>query len=164
MNQKLLVAGIGNLFFGDDGFGIEVVRRLRQRNWPASICIDDFGIRGFDLALALTSGWESAILIDSALHGRAPGALSWIKPDWPSANANVSSFNAHTLHPAAVFSLVQHLGGTTTEVIILGCEPAQTGEADGIGLSAAVENAVNPAVALIEEQIRASLEISESSL
>ena len=83
----ILVAGIGNLFNGDDAFGIEVVRRLVARPQPSAVEIVDFGIRGIDLAYALMDGYRAAILIDAAPHGKAPGTVSIIEPERPTAES-----------------------------------------------------------------------------
>ena len=75
MSGGVLIAGIGNVFCGDDGFGVEVAQRLAQRSWPASVTVMDAGIRGIDLTYALMDGYHSAILIDAAARGGAPGTL-----------------------------------------------------------------------------------------
>ncbi|MGH7848434.1 MAG: hydrogenase maturation protease, partial [Candidatus Binatia bacterium] len=72
---KILVAGIGNIFLGDDGFGVEVARELAKRKLPESVRVVDFGIRGFDLAYALLDGYDLTILVDAAPRGGLPGTL-----------------------------------------------------------------------------------------
>ena len=79
---RILVAGIGNIFLGDDAFGVEVVRRLSAREWPANVRVTDFGIRGYDLAYALLDGYDTTILIDACPRGELAGTLYVIEPMW----------------------------------------------------------------------------------
>src|ERR1044072_7226323 len=82
MNQPtILVAGIGNIFLGDDAFGCEVVKRLAGRAWPDNVKVIDFGIRGFDLAYALLDGYDVTILVDATPRGETPGTLYTIEPE-----------------------------------------------------------------------------------
>jgi hydrogenase maturation protease len=150
--MTVLVAGIGNVFCGDDGFGCEVVRRMAERGWASGVKLVDFGIRGFDLAYALCEGHRTAILIDAVRRGHAPGTLSVILPEQAALTAEIDT---HGMHPARVFSLVEQLGGSTRGVRIVGCEPLLLDD-DGhprMGLSDAVSAAVEPAIALVEELI-----------
>src|ERR1700756_1973684 len=80
-SSKILIAGIGNIFLGDDAFGSEVARRLMRRTWPPEVRVEDFGIRGFDLAFALLEAYKLTILIDAVPRGGAPGTLYRIEPD-----------------------------------------------------------------------------------
>ncbi len=96
MKERILIAGIGNIFLGDDAFGVEVVRRLSRsaRKLPDEVRIVDFGIRGFDLAYALMEGYEVAILVDATPRGGVPGTLYTIEPDlqrsWPQQDFRVT--------------------------------------------------------------------------
>ncbi len=81
LRPNILVAGIGNIFLGDDGFGVEVIRRLSSREFPAEVRVEDFGIRGYDLAYALLDGPDVTILVDAAARGGAPGTIYVIEPD-----------------------------------------------------------------------------------
>ena len=85
---RILVAGIGNIFMGDDAFGVEVARRLSQRTLPAGVRVSDFGIRGFDLAYALQDGYETTILIDACPRGEEPGTLFVVEPDLAEISAS----------------------------------------------------------------------------
>jgi len=85
---RILVAGIGNIFKGDDGFGVEVVRRLAQRPLPSSVTVADFGIRGIDLTYALLDGYEAAVLVDAAQRGELPGTISIVEPKLPAADTD----------------------------------------------------------------------------
>src|SRR6202030_732892 len=91
MKERILIAGIGNIFLGDDAFGVEVVRRLAARKLPDAIRVVDFGIRGFDLAYALMEGYEITILVDATPRGGQPGTLYTIEPDLRSVQMGVSS-------------------------------------------------------------------------
>lgn len=146
---RVLVAGVGNIFLGDDGFGVEVARRLASRNLPDDVCVKDFGIRGFDLAYALMDRYELTILVDACARGRAPGTVFLIEPG-PVQDA--PRFEPHGMTPASVLMLVKSLGGTTGRVLVVGCEPLELGsDEDGrIGLSTPVEAAVDEAIAMIE--------------
>lgn len=150
---RILVAGIGNIFLGDDAFGVEVARRLADRQMPEGVQVTDFGIRGFDLAYALLDDYDGSILIDAVQRGGSPGTLYVIEPDLDetpgSAGATVET---HNLHPEKVLSLVRTLGGRPRCVSIVGCEPAtfDPDENGWIGLSAPVEAAVDEAVSLVE--------------
>jgi hydrogenase maturation protease len=155
-NPTVLVAGIGNIFLGDDAFGVEVVRRLALRRLPESVRVADFGIRGFDLAYALQDGYETTILVDACPHGEAPGTLYVIEPelspsDAPDAQAAVE---AHAMNPMTVLRLARAMNIEVKGVLLVGCEPETLGGEEGqMGLSAAVEAAVERAVKLVEAVI-----------
>jgi hydrogenase maturation protease len=157
MRERILVAGIGNIFLGDDAFGVEVVRRLEVL--PASVLVKDFGIRGFDLAYAIMDGYETVILVDATPRGGKPGTLYVIEPDareLESINAGPDSFEAHGLNPLKVLALVRAMGGEFNRILVVGCEPESLGDdEDGgrMGLSAAVEAAIPEAVKMIESLI-----------
>jgi hydrogenase maturation protease len=154
MTPRILIAGVGNVFLGDDAFGVEVVRRLTERPLPAGVVIRDFGIRGFDLACALQDGYEAAILLDACARGGPPGALLVIEPE---ADANepatpVPGLEMHHLDLGSVFRLVRAMGGRLPCLRLIGCEPASLeSENESVPcLSEAVRAAVPRAVALVE--------------
>lgn len=148
---KILVAGIGNIFFGDDAFGVEVARKLASRELPASVCVKDFGIRGFDLAYALQDGYETVILVDAFPRGQAPGTLSLIEPDIDETSGAGGVLDAHGMNPLRVLQLAASMGPRLPKVLLLGCEPETTGGEEGrMGLSSRVETAVNEAVDKIQ--------------
>jgi hydrogenase maturation protease len=148
---KILVAGIGNIFLGDDAFGSEVAGVLRQMRWPAHIHVEDFGIRSYDLAYALMDA-DAAILIDAVPRGHPPGTVYLIEPNVD--NLGEGAIDAHAMNPVAVLQLVRTLGGETGRVLLVGCEPAALECDEGqLGLSAPVEHAVPEAVALVERII-----------
>jgi hydrogenase maturation protease len=153
----ILVAGIGNIFLGDDAFGVEVVRRLATRNLPHSVRVADFGIRGFDLAYALQEGYETTILVDACPHGEAPGTLYVIEPDLKSFNdpeAPRATVEAHAMNPESVLRMAAAMNIEVKKVLLVGCEPETLGGEEGqMGLSAPVEAALEDAVKLVESLI-----------
>jgi hydrogenase maturation protease len=150
----ILVAGIGNIFLGDDAFGVEVVRRLAGVQLPESVRVADFGIRGFDLAYALQDGYETTILLDACPHGEAPGTLYVIEPDLKALDDPQAVVEAHAMNPINVLRMARAMNIEIKNVLLVGCEPETLGGEEGqMGLSAAVEAAVDHAVKLVESII-----------
>jgi hydrogenase maturation protease len=156
LQPSILIAGIGNIFLGDDGFGVEVVRQLADRNSSDSVRIVDFGIRGLDLVYALQDGYETTILIDAYPHGQAPGTVSVVELDANEASDSTGNFlEPHSMHPMNVLRMARSMHGPLKRVLLVGCEPATLGGDEGhMGLSepveAAVAEAVNATVALVK--------------
>jgi hydrogenase maturation protease len=154
---RILVAGIGNIFMGDDAFGVEVTRRLAERDWPAGVRIADFGIRGFDLAYALQDGYETTILIDAYPRGDKPGTLYVVEPDLAALGgeqAESGAVDAHGMDPVKILRLASSMGGPLKRILLIGCEPATLGPEEGLmGLSEPVEGALTEAVNLVESVI-----------
>ncbi len=149
---RILVAGIGNIFQGDDAFGVEVAQRLLRRGAGESVDVVDFGIRGYDLAYALMDNYDVAILVDATQRGGDPGTLYTIEPEMPAGEP--VAMGGHGLDPTSVLRMVQSLGGRTGRVLVLGCEPAELGGEEGaMGLSPAVEAAIEPAIATVDRLI-----------
>ncbi|MGH9398209.1 MAG: hydrogenase maturation protease [Terriglobia bacterium] len=155
---SILIAGIGNIFMGDDGFGVEVAQRLAGRALPEGVRVIDFGIRGFDLAYALLDGQDNVtILIDASPRGRQPGTLYVIDPvldgvDGPEAQPAV--VETHGMNPMNVIGMVKSMGGRLKRILIVGCEPLTLGPEEGVmGLSPPVQAAVNEALNLIESLV-----------
>jgi hydrogenase maturation protease len=146
--MSVLVAGVGNIFFSDDGFGPEVVRALETDALPAGVKLEDFGIRGLHLAYELLAGYERAILIDAVERGGAAGTVYAIEPD---VSAKAGSPDAHRMDLQNVFNFLRVLGGEPPPITLVGCEPASVDE--GIGLSPAVQGAIEPAAALVRRLI-----------
>ncbi len=148
---RVLVAGIGNIFLGDDGFGVEVVRRVARCDLPPEVSVRDFGIRGVHLAYELLDGrYDFALLIDATARSGKPGTLYVIEPEFDES----AVADAHLMTPDAVFAMLRAIGGEAIDkrrVLIVGCEPASVEE--GIGLSDPVEAAVDEAVKLVQELI-----------
>ena|ERR1700733_2087818 len=151
--MKILIACVGNIFLGDDGFGVEVARRLALETLPPEAVVKDFGIRGFDLAYAIMEPYDLTILVDACARGFAPGTVFLLEPD-PIAEAQ-PEIEPHGMNPMNVLRMVKSLGGTPGRVLIVGCEPAELGsDNDGqLGLSGPVEAAVDEAIALIESLV-----------
>ena len=154
----ILVAGIGNIFLGDDAFGVEVARRLAGRKLPEAVRVADFGIRGFDLAYALQDGYETTILVDACPHGEAPGTLYVIEPDvklLDDPEAPQAAVEAHAMNPVSVLRMARAMNIEVKNVLLVGCEPETLGGEEGqMGLSAAVEAAVDHAVQLVESMVK----------
>jgi hydrogenase maturation protease len=149
--MKLLVAGIGNIFFGDDGFGPEVARSLAGAPIPG-VTIEDYGIRGLHLAFELLAGYDRAILIDAVPRGGLPGTLYVVEPQ---LDVYAATPDAHRMELASVFALMKTIGGEPPPITIVGCEP-QAIEPE-MGLSKAVGAAVAPAAELVRRLIGQSL-------
>jgi len=158
---SILVAGIGNIFLGDDGFGVEVAQHLSRSNLPATVRVTDFGIRGLDLAYALQDGYETVILIDAFPHGQTPGTVSLVEPDLndSAASHGEGSFvEPHAMNPMNVLRMATAMYGPLKRVLLVGCEPAALGGEEGkIGLSPPVEAAVHEAVKMVENLIEMTL-------
>ena len=153
----ILVAGIGNIFLGDDGFGVEVAQRLSQHTFPESVRVVDFGIRGLDLAYALTDGPQVTILIDACPRGAGPGTLYVVEPDLSSLdspNTSQVAVDAHAMNPMNVLCMAKSMGAPLQRILLVGCEPATLGPEEGqMGLSELVDNAVERAVTLTESLV-----------
>ena len=158
---RVLVAGIGNIFLGDDGFGVEVARRLATRGLPTGVRVADFGIRGFDLAYALQDGYETTILVDAYPHGQAPGTVSLVEPDLSHLGEQPQgAVETHGMNPMNVLRMAVAMSGTLKQkVLLVGCEPATFGGEEGhMGLSEQVEAAVEEAVKLVSAVVEKALQ------
>ncbi len=154
MRSSVLVAGIGNIFNRDDGFGVEVATRLSGADLPANVRVKDFGIRGFDLVLALLECPGLAILVDALSRGCSPGTLYRMEPDLDAIGPGEIVENGHGLNPVKVLAMAKSLGAIPGKVVVIGCEPATLGDDTGvIGLSEAIEAAVDPAIRMIRAVI-----------
>ena len=166
---RVLVAGIGNIFLGDDGFGVEVIRRLSSIEMPAGVRVVDFGIRGFDLAYALQDGYETTILVDAYPHGQSPGTVSLVEPDLSKlGEAQPDVVDAHGMNPLNVIRMAVAMHGKLNNILLVGCEPATFGPEEGqMGLSetvqAAVDEAVNMVVSVVEKILREGNTLRNSS-
>ncbi|MDQ3850220.1 MAG: hydrogenase maturation protease [Actinomycetota bacterium] len=154
---RILVAGIGNVFLGDDGFGVRVAEHLSRRNLPAGVDVVDFGIRGMDLAYALADGYRAAILVDATPRGQPPGTLEVLEPEIdPEAPGSVQ---AHAMDPVSVLRFARQFGTLPERTLVVGCEPDAVVDPDAgevaVELSESVHAALEPAaelvVSLVEE-------------
>ena len=155
--KSILIAGIGNIFLGDDGFGVEVASRLANRLFPSGVRVADFGIRGFDLAYALMEGYETTILVDACPGEGRPGSLFVVEPDLQdlnSAGAPQGFMEPHAMTPINVLRMATGMGGELKRVLVVGCVPATLGPDEGqMGLSEPVAAAVDEAVKLIDSLV-----------
>lgn len=143
----VLVAGVGNIFFGDDGFGPHVAQALARDAHPG-VSVQDYGIRGLHLAYDLLSGYERAIIVDAVPRGGTPGTLYVIEPELDVAGATA---DAHRMDIGSVLAFVRTLGGVAPPIIIVGCEPENVDP--GLGVSEAVSEAIPVAAALVRRLI-----------
>jgi len=154
---SILIAGIGNIFLGDDAFGVEVVQRLAGRQLPERVKAIDFGIRGFDLAYALLDGSDVTILVDACPRGGTPGSLYVIGPDLKSLDApdaQQTSVDAHSMNPMNVIRMAKSMGGELKKILLVGCEPATLGPEEGqMGLSEPVAAVIEEAAKLVESLV-----------
>lgn len=159
VEPRILIAGIANIFLGDDAFGVEVTQRLARRMLPDEVRIVDFGIRGFDLAYALLDSCDVAILVDAVPRGEKPGTLYVIEPDLAgldNADEQEMIVETHGMNPIKVLHLVKSMGGGGFKrILLVGCEPAilESEEEGYMGLSEPVQAAVGEAIELIESLV-----------
>lgn len=152
---KILVAGVGNIFFGDDGFGVEVATALASEQLPEGVRVADFGIRGYDLAYAFLDGYDTVILVDATPRGGTPGQVYLIQaetsPAAEAANPTPMTIESHRMDPAEVLRLVEMMGGRPGQLLVVGCEPEPIDEEGDIqpGLSKPVRSAVPVAVNIV---------------
>jgi hydrogenase maturation protease len=149
----VLIAGVGNIFLGDDGFGVEVARRLTAAGLPGGVQVGDYGTSGMHLAYDLADhGYDTTILVDAAPRGEVPGTLTVLEVR-PEDRAELAAaggpqlFNGHGMQPEVVLGVLDMLGAEAGRILVVGCEPARLDQ--GIGLSAPVAAAVDEAVALV---------------
>lgn len=156
---RVLVAGVGNIFHGDDAFGVEVARWLTRRPHPFGVRVIDFGIRGLDLTYALLDGYDVVILVNATRRGEAPGTLYVLEVQPPAPEewgTDDLAVEGHKLDPARVFRLTAMLGSSVRRLLVVGYEPGRTDdwEERATGLSVPVQAAVGEAVLLVESLVR----------
>jgi hydrogenase maturation protease len=154
--KRVLVAGVGNVFLGDDGFGVEVVRRLAGRELPEGVEVVDFGIRGMDLAYALQDDYELVIFVDALPRGEEAGTVYLLEPE--IEDDGEVALDAHGMDPVKVIKLSRALGAKPTRTLVVGCEPqVVVSEEDydemPMELSEPVGAAVEEAVQLVESLV-----------
>jgi hydrogenase maturation protease len=149
--KRILIAGLGNIFLGDDGFGVEVARQLARAELPEEVRVFDFGIRPGDLRLAVAESYEAVVLVDATPRGQAPGTVYLIEPDLSRiGHAEVNAKGAST-NPASVAQIAESLGGQVGRLLVVGCEPARDvrNEDARIGLTNVVRQAIPRVIELI---------------
>jgi hydrogenase maturation protease len=156
MSGRILIAGIGNIFLADDGFGCEVVRRLVERELPENVEARDFGIRGMDLAYALMEPYEAVVFVDTVPRGEEPGTVYLIEAEVPDDGE--VALDTHGMDPVKVIRLARVLGAEIPRTLLVGCEPKVilSGEHYDdmlMELSKPVREAVDEAVKLVESLV-----------
>ena len=186
MTGRMLIAGVGNIFLSDDGFGVEVASRLATADLPDWVRVADYGISGMHLAYDLAEGYESTILVDATPRGGEPGTVYVMEldtgvpspadapgappapapgapapgaPGAPVAGSGVPVLDAHGMQPDVVLGMLNLLGAEPGRVFLVGCEPASTDE--GIGLSEPVSAAVDEAVRIVLDLVRTADTITQ---
>jgi len=157
VSKSVLIAGIGNIFNGDDSFGVAVAHRLSSWACPEGVRIVDFGIRALDLAFAFLDGYDLTILVDATSQGGAPGTLYIIEPniDGLAGNHADALVNSHGLDPVKVLALAKSMGAQFQRILLIGCEPLTVGEEEGgiMKLSEVVDASVDRAAGMIKELV-----------
>ena len=176
MSHRVLVAGVGNIFLGDDGFGGQVANRLAHADLPDWVRVADYGISGMHLAYDMAAGYDITILVDATARGGEPGTLYVIEPERAGAAAAATAavsgadagpsaisgvFDAHGMQPEVMFGLVETLGAEPGRVLVVGCEPASIEH--GIGLSAPVAAAVDEAVRIVVRLVNSTSGVTTTS-
>lgn len=155
MTGRVLVAGVGNIFLGDDGFGSEVARRLAVEEWPPDVRVADFGISGLDLVFALMDGYDTIILIDAAPRGGEPGTVYTLEAD--AAEEAAATIDAHEMDPLRMLAAARSMGARWNRLLVVGCEPSpETVDPDGpgvLGMSPPVERAVDEAAQIVRRLV-----------
>src|SRR5580693_10227886 len=152
----MLIAGVGNIFLGDDGFGVEVAGRRAGAGLPDWVRVADYGISGMHLAYDLAEGFETTVLVDASPRGERPGTVYVMELDAGRAQAadrGIPLLDAHGMQPDVVFGMLDLLGAEAGRVLLVGCEPASIDER--IGLSEPVTAAVDEAVRIVLDLVRA---------
>ena len=152
---RVLVAGIGNVFLGDDGFGVALADRLARAGLPPGVEGVDFGIRGMDLAYAMQDGYDAVVLLDAAPRGEAPGTLYVLEAELDDYGK--VELQAHGLDPAKVLGLVRALGARPPRTLVVGCEPRTRMSVDDEELVAELSEPVRRALPEAERLVRSLL-------
>ncbi len=150
------MAGIGNAFLGDDGFGGQVAQRLEKRDLPEGVLVLDFGTGGLDLAYEVMRGYDALVLVDISRQGEPPGTIYVMEPDPADVDGGIEDgavIDPHGMDPQTVLRFVKAVGGWPGKVVIVACEPSSVGEVNW-GLSKPVEDAVDRAVAVVLDQVQ----------
>jgi hydrogenase maturation protease len=165
--RRILIACIGNIFLGDDGFGVEVAQRLlssKTKQYPEGVQVVDFGIRGIDLAYALLDDYDTLVLVDAVSRGGPPGTLYLIEPDLAGIDpekgveAGRAAMEAHSMDPVKVLAFARALGARPIHTLLIGCEPAALNESEDYAemqteLSEPVRAAIDEAVLMIDSLV-----------
>lgn len=153
----ILIACIGNIFLGDDGFGCEVAKVLQKRSLPENVKLFDYGIRGYDLAYAVLDGYDVTIFVDAVPNRTLPGTIYVIEPDtseFENMEASPAMLDAHTMNPMRVLQMAYSMGAKFNKLWLVGCEPETLGGEEGLmSLSEPVSAAVEKAAEIVESLV-----------
>jgi len=152
---RILVAGVGNSWLRDDGFGGEVARRLSAREMPSGVAVMDAGTGGLDLAYEVMRGYDALVIVDVSQQGGEPGTLYVMEPDEASVDGNIAdgeAINPHGMDPKTVLRFVKSIGAWPGRVVVVACEPADVSDL-GFGLSEQVQAVLDRAVELVVETV-----------
>ena len=165
MTKRILIAGVGNIFMGDDAFGVETARCLMTAHLPEGVRVKDFGIRSFDLAYSLMDGYDAVILVDATPRGQTPGMVYLIEPGMDQLNPSDAPMNSHSMDLMRALELAKSLGAHFGQLYLVGCEPEILETENGlIGLSPKVQAAVPVATELIQSLVADVLQNNKLSL
>ena len=157
MKPTILIACIGNIFLGDDGFGCEVAKVLQARELPENVKLFDYGIRGYDLAYALLDGYDVTLFVDAVPNREMPGTIYVIEPDlseFENMEASPTMLDAHTMNPMHVLRMAFSMGAKFNKILLVGCEPETLGGDEGfMGLSEPVNAAIEKAADIVEKLV-----------
>ena len=142
--MKILVAGVGNIFLGDDAFGVEMIQRLRATPLPAEVTLTDFGIRSFDLAYAMADGYDVIVLLDAISRGESPGTVSLVEPEVKSFGDAGQPVDAHSTNLQYALQMVSSLGGQLGSLFLSEQEES------------AIPNAIQMLLTLLHELLNAN--------
>jgi len=152
---RILVAGVGNSWLRDDGFGGEVARRLSARTMPSGVAVMDAGTGGLDLADEVMRGYDALVIVDVSQQGGEPGTLYVMEPDEASVDGDIAdgeAINPHGMDPKTVLRFVKSIGAWPGRVVVVACEPADVSDL-GFGLSEQVQAVLDRAVELVAETV-----------
>ncbi len=155
MTARIWIAGVGNVFFGDDGFGVEVAHRMAEQPLPEGVVVKDYGIRGMHLAYDLLDPPELLVVVDALPHGASPGSTCILEPDLADP-VRARDANGHGMDLPTVFATVRAMGSRLPRILIVGCEPGDLSQ--HMGLTPRVQHAVDVAIDLVHEIIAATLQ------
>ena len=153
--RSILIAGVGNAWLRDDGFGSAVARRLSERDLPAGVSVMDAGTGGLDLAYEVMRGYDGLVIIDVSQQGGEPGTLYVMEPDEGAVPGGIEDgdvINPHAMDPQTVLRFVRSVGAWPGRVVVIACEPSEVQDM-GWGLSDEVREAVDRAVALVVQTV-----------
>ncbi|MEP6616308.1 MAG: hydrogenase maturation protease [Ginsengibacter sp.] len=154
--KRVMIAGVGNMFLKDDGFGGAVIKKIAHKKFPPGVEVKDFGTGGLKLAYDLMRGYDGLILLDASTRGEKPGTLYMIEPNQDEINPDLQDggpIDPHGADPATVLRFVKSIGSWPAKVFIVACEP-ETVEDFEIGLSAPVMAAIEKAIEMVEELVK----------